>query len=392
MRKMKNLNKTNMTHSKPLRLCRLILIAAMAGIAIAGAETVREVIPAKTGGKPVTDEQMKTIYEEIKTPFVYGTVLKPSPGKKIDCGTVFRHGDAWYMIYVQQEPAPTAGYTTQLASSRNLLDWTPLGTLVDRGDSGTWDHAHVGGGVSFMDALWGGSNSLRQHDGKYWLSFFGGANYGYETPPLHISVASATDPVALGTWKKLGRPVLATTDADAGGDENYRMFKSNIIHDPEGHLGAPFVMFYNAQGSRGKGRTDERIFAATSQDMVSWKRYGKPDDANCILENPNSTVKRNVISGDPQVVRMDDCWVMFYFGAFWYPQSTVLNTFAVSRDLIHWTKWTGTPLTAPVERKLGAHKAWLIKHDGVVYHYYASDVGGVRTIALMTSKNLREAP
>ncbi|MCX6937029.1 MAG: glycosylase [Verrucomicrobia bacterium] len=340
----------------------------------------------------ISPEKMQQIYEEVKTPFDYGIVLKPSTGKTIDCGTVFRHGDAWYMIYVQQEPAPTAGYTTQLASSRNLLDWTPLGTLVDRGDSGTWDQAHVGGGVSFTEAIWGGSNTLRQHDGKYWLSFFGGANYGFETAPLHISVASTTEPVALGAWKKLGRPVLATTDADAGGDENYRMFKSNIIHDPEAHLGAPFVMFYNAQGSPGKGRTDERIFAATSQDMVSWKRYGKPDDANCILENPNPAVKRNVISGDPQVVRMDDCWVMFYFGAFWDPQSKVLNTFAVSRDLIHWTKWTGTPLTAPVERKLGAHKAWLIKHDGVVYHFYSSDAGGVRNIALMTSKNLREAP
>jgi hypothetical protein len=157
---------------------------------------------ASESSNVISSEKMQQIYEEVKTPFVYGTVLKPSPGKKIDGGTVFRKGDTWYMIYVQQEPAPTAGYTTQLASSPNLLEWTPLGTLVDRGDSGAWDQAHVGGGVSFMDAHWGGSNALRQHDGKYWLSFFGGAKYGYETAPLHISVASATDPVALGTWKK----------------------------------------------------------------------------------------------------------------------------------------------------------------------------------------------
>jgi hypothetical protein len=82
------------------RFLAFILIAAMAGTAIAGAETVREVIPAKTDGKPVSAEQMKTICEEIKTPYKYGVVLKGEGDRKVDSPSVFRHGDKWYMTYI----------------------------------------------------------------------------------------------------------------------------------------------------------------------------------------------------------------------------------------------------------------------------------------------------
>ena len=93
MHQIENYKTINMRHSKSRRLPRFIIIAAMAGTAIAGAETVREVIPAKTDGKPVSAEQMKTIYEEIKTPYKYGVVLKGEGDRKVDCPSVFRHGD-----------------------------------------------------------------------------------------------------------------------------------------------------------------------------------------------------------------------------------------------------------------------------------------------------------
>ena len=75
---------------------------------------------------------MKAIYEEVKTPFKYGIVIEPPTGKKVDCPTVFRHRGKWYMVYVQLEPAPLEGYTTQLAESENLLQWKPLGTILPR--------------------------------------------------------------------------------------------------------------------------------------------------------------------------------------------------------------------------------------------------------------------
>jgi hypothetical protein len=87
---------------------------------------------------------------------------------------------------------------------------------------------------------------------------------------------------------------------------------------------------------------------------------------------------------------------MFYFGAFWKPGA--FDTFAASRDLIHWTKWDGPDLISASETwdQQFAHKPWLLKHRGVVYHFYcAVDKAGNREIALATSIDLtgqRQAP
>ncbi|MFW6170846.1 MAG: hypothetical protein ACODAD_10185 [Planctomycetota bacterium] len=48
------------------------------------------------------------------------------------------------------------------------------------------------------------------------------------------------------------------------------------------------------------------------------------------------------ISGDPQLVRIDGVRVMFYFGVFYKPKA--FDTFACSRDQVHWTKWEGPHL------------------------------------------------
>ena len=68
------------------------------------------------------------------------------------------------------------------------------------------------------------------------------------------------------------------------------------------------------------------------------------------------------------------------------------DTFAASRDLVHWTHWNGDDLvkaSEPYDTPF-AHKPWIIKHDDVVYHFYCA-VGGKeqhRSIALATSKDL----
>jgi predicted GH43/DUF377 family glycosyl hydrolase len=149
--------------------------------------------------------------------------------------------------------------------------------------------------------------------------------------------------------------------------------------DPAASLGAPFVMFYNAKVKNGY----ERIGMAVSQDLVNWKRYGP----NHVLGNGEE--KRNGMSGDPQLVRMGDLWVMFYFGAGWKPKA--FDTFAVSRDLVNWTQWEGPHLVEPSEPwdKTYAHKPWVLKHDGVVYHFYCAVGNEGRVIALATSKDLR---
>ena len=46
-------------------------------------------------------DEMQRIYEEVRTPYKYGMVVAPSDNyHKIDCPTVFREGNRWYMTYV----------------------------------------------------------------------------------------------------------------------------------------------------------------------------------------------------------------------------------------------------------------------------------------------------
>src|SRR6185503_11736709 len=131
--------------------------------------------PARqTPAGAVSQDRMQAIYEEVKTPFKYGIVIEPPEGKKVDCPTVFRYRDRWYMVYVQLEPPPLEGYTTQLAESDNLLQWKPLGTILARGAKGAWDQANAAGGVALFDPAWGGSSELRTFQGRYWLSYIGG--------------------------------------------------------------------------------------------------------------------------------------------------------------------------------------------------------------------------
>lgn len=80
---------------------------------------------------------------------------------------------------------------------------------------------------------------------------------------------------------------------------------------------------------------------------------------------------------------------MFYFGTFWKPGA--FHRFASSYDLKTWTRWNGEDLISPGEDydSRYAHTPFVIKHKGVVRHFYcAVDANGRRGIALATSADL----
>lgn len=81
---------------------------------------------------------------------------------------------------------------------------------------------------------------------------------------------------------------------------------------------------------------------------------------------------------------------MFYFGAFWKPKA--FDTFAASRDLVHWTRRDGSHLIEPSEPwdAAYAHKPWLLKYNGVVHHFYCAVGNPGRVIALATSRPMKE--
>lgn len=141
-------------------------------------------------------------------------------------------------------------------------------------------------------------------------------------------------------------------------------------------------MYYNAK-TQPEVEKGERIGMAVSNDMINWYRYG---DSAVIV---NGTQQNHGISGDPQIVKIGDVWVMFYFGAFWKPGA--FETFACSYDMVNWTKWDGKYLVESSESydKAFAHKPWVIKWKGVVYHFYNAVGSEGRVIAVSTSKDLK---
>ncbi|WP_201301081.1 glycoside hydrolase family protein [Sunxiuqinia indica] len=326
---------------------------------------------------------MEEIYKEIKTPYKYGLVLIPdSSSYKMDCPTIFRKDNKWVMTYIVFDGR---GYETWLAQSDDLIHWDNHGKILSfSSDTTDWDTNQKAGYASLIDYDWGGDYAINQYDGKYWMSYFGGNSKGYERGILSIGMAfTDQDPATVHEWQRLDHHVLSPLDDDVRWYDNSTMYKNFVIEDKEQHTGHPFVMYYNARGdSINPDKGAERISMAVSDDMVHWKRFGDHPLIN----------HHTGISGDAVFQKIGDIYVMFYFGAFWPDQDpAAFNRFACSYDLIHWTDWNGPNLIEPSEKydALFAHKSYVIKHDGIVYHFYnAVDKKGNRGIALATSKDI----
>lgn len=345
-----------------------VLALVVGCLAVAQAARAAESQDAPGG---ISQEVMQSVYDELATPHKVGRLLTPAEGEYYDCPNVFRHDGRWLMVFVSTKDK--VGYETRLAESDDLVNWRVTGTLLGFRPEG-WDRWQTDGSIALMDPQWGGTYELRTHDDKYWMSYFGGHKQGYETDPLAIGMAWTKTPAEPHAWNRLEEnPVLSPDDADARPFEQATLYKSHILYDPKSTLGAPYIMYYNGKQ---KGDWIERIGMAVSDDLVHWRRHGEGP----VIDNQKG------ISGDPQIIQMEDLWVMVYFGAGW--KKGAFDTFAVSRDLVHWTKWQGKHLVEPTEAwdTPFAHKPWMIKHGGVVYHYYCSVGEGVRTIALATSK------
>lgn len=354
---------------------QIIAGAALLAVFALGCEQSRPTV--------VPQEVMQQVYEEVKTPFKYGLVLAPEDqSKKIDCPTVFRKGDLWYMTYFIFDGR---GYETWLAQSNNLLDWEIKGKVLAFSDSTDWDANQKAGYPSLQDNQWGGSYELHTYDDKYWMPYFGGSSTGYESGLLSIGMAfTSQNPTEAQLWDRLEQPIFKANDADARWWENNTIYKTWVLEDQSKTTGHPFVMYYNARGdSINPKRGAERIGMAVSDDMVHWTRFGREPVIN----------HHKGISGDAVIQKMDDVWVMFYFGAFWPDRKDydAFNRFACSYDLVNWTEWEGTDLVAPSESydNWFAHKSFVVKYDGVVYHFYcATNRDQQRGIAVATSKDL----
>ena len=386
---------------------------------------------ATTPSYVVTQEEMLPVFQASLTPFKYGLVIAPTDNKhKIDCPTVYREGDKWYMTYVVydgQGGKDGRGYETWLAESPDLLHWETLGRVLSfigedlnheatdvnpdpYIDSLRWDANQRGGFPSLLDWNWAGSYRLQEYNRRHWMTYLGGAGTGYEgvRGPLHIGLAwTEGDITTAHEWETLNRPIISERDADSQWFEQLIQYKSMVYLDEDKSLGTNFVMFYNAGGINPETNyKGERIGVATSNDMRIWKRY----PGNPVFTHES----QGIITGDAQIQKMyikdgvvldnpsylerqgaQRLYTMFYFSAFNPTREyKAYNTFACSKDLVHWYDWEGPDLIKPSEEfdSFFAHKSFVVKHDGVVYHFYcAVNQPQQRGIAVATSEDMGES-
>jgi predicted GH43/DUF377 family glycosyl hydrolase len=344
----------------------------------------------------ISQNVMQKIYDEVKTPYKYGMVVAPEDNyHKIDCPMVYREGNRWFMTYVVyngKDGTDGRGYETWLATSDDLLQWKTLGRLLCYADKG-WDMNQRAGYPALIDWTWNGSYEMAKYKGRHWMSYFGGEGTGYESvrKPLNMGMASTKGDITQAhPWETSPAPVLSINDKSAQWWEKLTHYKSTVYWDRNKTLGKPFVMFYNAAGINPANQLKaERIGIALSSNMTSWRRLplrtAKRKTGNPVFfhEAPG------IITGDAQIVKFPHYYVMFYFSAF-NPERkyNAYNTFAVSRDLVNWQDWEGADLVYPSKPydDMFAHKSYVLKHQGVVYHFYcAVNHAGQRGIAVATS-------
>lgn len=344
----------------------------------------------------ISQNVMQKIYDEVKTPYKYGMVVAPEDNyHKIDCPMVYREGNRWFMTYVVyngKDGTDGRGYETWLATSDDLLQWKTLGRLLCYADKG-WDMNQRAGYPALIDWTWNGSYEMAKYKGRHWMSYFGGEGTGYESvrKPLNMGMASTKGDITQAhPWETSPAPVLSINDKSAQWWEKLTHYKSTVYWDRNKTLGKPFVMFYNAAGINPANQLKaERIGIALSSNMTSWRRLplriAKRKTGNPVFfhEAPG------IITGDAQIVKFPHYYVMFYFSAFNPKRKyNANNTFAVSRDLVNWQDWEGADLIYPSKPydDMFAHKSYVLKHQGVVYHFYcAVNHAGQRGIAVATS-------
>jgi hypothetical protein len=379
------------------------------------------ILSATTTAQPfpedsIPDAVMQAIYDEVRTPYKYGLVIAPADNyHKYDCPTVFREGDKWLMTYVcydGKDGTDGRGYETWLAESDDLLHWKTLGRILalpqnpQSPQKESWDENQRGGFPALIDWTWGGSYQQHTYKNSHWMTYIGGHGTGYEAvrEPLNIGLAwTKGDITQAHQWQTASKPLLSINDKDAQWWEKLTQYKSTIYDLraaaplPTDFSKSRFLMFYNAGGiNPDNSLKAERIGIALSNDLKRWHRYeGNPVFANEV---------DGIITGDAQIVRTclstplsdwkgvgdEALFVMFYFKAYDPSRKyNAFNTFAVSRDLIHWQPWNGPDLIIPSKPydEMFAHKSYVVKHDGVVYHFYcAVNNDQQRGIAIATSK------
>lgn len=327
-----------------------------------------------------SNEIMQNIYNSLKTPYKYGAVVKID-GKLCDSPSVFKYNGKWYMSFIEiDKDCANSGYDSHIAESDDLINWNYLFPTVKRNNSNNWDSKQIACYAAYINNDFNGDYEINKINNNYYFSYLGGNCNGYETDPLFMGLLKTSDILKPDNYVKNEKPILSPQDNDSRQGETLTLYKSNLFVDNNCVLGYKYVNAYNAKDDTHK----EIIFLAVSNDGENWERYGE----TCVL--CDETNKEYKICGDPQIIKINDVYVMLYFTMTF--DGKTANTFACSYDLVNWKKWTGEPLVKPEYdwENLYAHKISLVKSKGVVYHFYcAVNDKDERFIALAISEKIK---
>ncbi len=298
---------------------------------------------------------------KVLTPHKCGRlVLGPSlrrgafDSQGVDCPFVFWHDDRYWMTFVGFDGV---GYQTGIAESADLLNWTNRGLLIGRGTRGSVTEYNVAvTGLLREDGLFS-QGRLRRVNGRFVGTYHAYPDAGYENGPAVIGLCFSND---LREWE-IGEPVLrpeAGCPWESGG-----LYKSWILE-----YDGLYYLFYNA-----KNQTTppwiEQTGVAWSRDLLSWERCPQ----NPILPVGKTGAFDDVFASDPCVLRLDDCWVMFYFGLG--SDGHAREGVAFSENLLDWEKSGRVVVDVGQAGSIDsqyAHKPSVIFGNGRLYHFYCA--------------------
>ncbi len=240
----------------------------------------------------ITADEMQMLYEQIKTPRKVGAVIRLEDAFT-DSPSVFRFQDSIYMYYAAiSKNCADSGYETHLSVSEDLLHWHPLGKILERKKEDRWDSKQCAAYAAFPDITYGGSNTLHTVNGKYYISYLGGNQDGYEPDLLSMGLAKSDSPIDRDGFTRLKRPILRPEDPDARPQEQKTLYKSFLFEDRECLTGFRYVNAYNAKSPEMR----ERIFLAVSNDGEHWERFGTDAVIDEITGDPKATHQRGSAS------------------------------------------------------------------------------------------------
>jgi len=305
--------------------------------------------------------ERETLLSKIRTPHKAGRLLLgPSLQKgafdshAVDCPFLFCHEGAYWMTYVGWDGI---GYRTGLARSIDLLTWEKQGMILDRGPAGSPTAYNIAMTAILRENDLYGTGALKRINGRFIGTYHAYPSPGYEEGPGQIGLCSSTD---LFHWQ-VEPPFLRPEPAcgwEAGG-----LYKSWLME----HEGT-FYLFYNAKNQPKGGWTEQTGFVS-SPDLVNWMR----NPGNPVVRVGPAGAFDDFFASDPCVLRLEDTWIMFYFGNS--SDRHARDSAAFSRDLLHWEKCGEVLIDVGPQGSCDsryAHKPAIIAKGGRLYHFYCA--------------------